>query len=125
MRGSLGSLLQFFDCIGYLIENIGGSYVSYENLSLLSALVALFSFLLFVWVPESPYYLQNRGREAEALRALRFFRDNVDCSELESEIEEMKVSLSNSVCFLLPDEFIASYIYQDVSDVYFSTITMP
>lgn len=91
MRGSLGSFLQFFDCIGYLVENIGGSYVSYENLSLLSASVPLLCFILFLWIPESPYYLQNCGREVDALVALRFFRDNADSSELKNEIEEMKV----------------------------------
>lgn len=92
MRGSLGSFLQFFDCIGYLIENIGGNYVSYENLALLSASMPLLCFFLLIRIPESPYYLQNSGKDVEAVRALRFFRDNVESSELKNEIEEMRVS---------------------------------
>ena len=75
------------------MEIIGGTYLSYENLSLLSASVALLCFLLLMWIPESPYHLQNSGKENEALQALKFFRNNADISNLENEIEEMKVRL--------------------------------
>jgi hypothetical protein len=68
--------------------------VSYENLALLSASVPLLCFLLLLWVPESPYYLQNSGKKNDALRALQFFRDNAPSSELKAEIEEIKVPTS-------------------------------
>ena len=71
--------------------NAAGSFLSYENLSLFAASIPLLAFVLVVWIPESPYYLQNCGREAEALAALQFFRNDADVAQLNGEIEEMKV----------------------------------
>lgn len=91
MRESLGSFLQLFDCIAYLIEYIVGSYVSYENLILVSATLPLICFLSFIWIPESPYHLQHKGRKEEALKALRFFRDHAEISTLKRDIADLEV----------------------------------
>lgn len=94
LRGMLCALLQFFDCIGYLIEYIVGAYVSYENLILVSGTISLLSFLAFMLIPESPYHLNNKGNEKEALQALQYFRGYAEISTLEREISDMKVSFT-------------------------------
>lgn len=90
----LCALLQFFDCIGYLIEYIIGAIVSYENLILVSAAMPLLSILTILWIPESPYHLHNKGREAEALQALQYFRGYAEISTLQREIADMQVRCS-------------------------------
>lgn len=96
MRGSLGSLLQLFDCFAYLIEYIVGSYVSYENLILVSAALPLICFLTFIWIPESPYHLQNKGKKVEALKALRFFRDQAEVNTLGKDIADLEVKYKST-----------------------------
>ncbi|XP_065212249.1 facilitated trehalose transporter Tret1-2 homolog isoform X2 [Planococcus citri] len=95
LRGMLCSLLQFFDCIGYLIEYIVGAYVSYENLIVVSAAMPLLCIFTILWIPESPYHLHNKGKEAEALQALQYFRGYADVSTLQREIADMEASARN------------------------------
>lgn len=94
LRGALVSLLQLFDCFAYLIEYIAGSYVSYEQLIIVSAALPLLCFFTFMCIPESPYQLHNKGKERKALKALHFFRGHNDATKLQKDINEMQVSFT-------------------------------
>lgn len=48
-----------------------------------------------MWIPESPYHLQHKGRKEEALEALRFFRDHAEISTLKRDIADLEVRFSN------------------------------
>lgn len=87
----LCSLLQLFDCFGYLIEYIIGGIVSYKQLILASAAMPLVCVFALIWIPESPYHLHNKGKKKEALKALQFFRGYAEVSTLQREINDMEV----------------------------------
>ncbi len=91
LRGALCSLIQLFDCFAYLIEYIVGSFVSYEVLILVSGVLPLICFLLFLRVPESPYHLCHKGKETNAIAVLQYYRGHRDTTKLQDDIHELKV----------------------------------
>ncbi len=91
LRGTLVSLIQLFDCFGYLIEYIVGSFVSYEVLIMVSGVLPLICFVLLLQIPESPYHLYNKGKESNAIAVLQYYRGHEVISKLQTDINELKV----------------------------------
>lgn len=74
VRGALGSVFTIQLSSGFLFEVIVGPYVSYRVLNTVSAVIPALFFLMYIWVPESPYYLLKKGRREKALKCLRWYR---------------------------------------------------
>lgn len=74
IRGALGSVFAIQLSAGFLFEVIVGPYVSYHTLNLVSATIPVLFFIMFMLVPESPYYLLKKGRRQEATECLRWYR---------------------------------------------------
>lgn len=92
LRGMLGSLMQFFLCLGFLLSYIIGPYTSYLTLILVSAGVPVLCILTFTWVPESPYYLLSKDRKEEALSSLQWLRGYPETLSMQAEIADIQVS---------------------------------
>ncbi|CAH0546084.1 unnamed protein product [Brassicogethes aeneus] len=90
VRGLLGSSCSVTWIIGILLINIIGSYLSIFWTAIVSSFIPLIACVTFVWMPESPYYLLMRDREADAKESLRKFHKVQD---VDDEILRIKESL--------------------------------
>ncbi|XP_058804249.1 facilitated trehalose transporter Tret1-like isoform X2 [Phymastichus coffea] len=87
IRGALSTLIAVNVFTGSLLACSVGPWVAYRVLGVVMLAVPVLFLASFVWFPESPYYLVSKGRSAEALRALRFFKGLGDEAELRQELE--------------------------------------
>lgn len=85
---NFGSFLQF--CIG--------TFLSYSTCAWINMVLPIIFFIAFYLLPESPYYLMMKHREAEAATSLAWFRDthpNLVSEELTSIKEFLKKDKEN------------------------------
>ncbi|XP_046667554.1 facilitated trehalose transporter Tret1-like [Homalodisca vitripennis] len=94
IRGALGSMLAFFLCTGFLLAYLVGPYVSYTVL-ILASLVAPVTFLVVfpAFMPETPYFLLQNGKEVEAYKSLSWLRKGASAEDVKKELHTMKVSV--------------------------------
>lgn len=84
--------MQFFLCVGFLLEYTVGPYTSYFTLALVSLATPILCFATFMWMPESPYALLGKsGKEDQALKSLRWLRGNPQETIVAKELNEIKV----------------------------------
>ncbi|XP_061380037.1 facilitated trehalose transporter Tret1-like isoform X2 [Danaus plexippus] len=88
-RGSLGTLLQLFSCLGIVIALSVGPFVSYKALNIFIATVIAVTNVPILFLPDSPYYLYSKGREEEAKKILIFLRESDTL--IKNEIEDYKL----------------------------------
>ncbi|KAJ3630140.1 hypothetical protein MTP99_011350 [Tenebrio molitor] len=81
IRGFLASTPTIAGIIGTLFINIIGQMYSIFVSSLICALVPLIHFVVFIWMPESPYYYIKKHKLEEAKKSLRILRGNDDVQE--------------------------------------------
>lgn len=92
VRGALGSMLAFFLCSGFLVEYLVGPYVSYSVLILVSMISPLIFLVIFpAFMPETPYFLLQKGRESEAYKSLSWLRKGAPVEDVRKELHIMKV----------------------------------
>lgn len=84
-RGALGSLMQLFIVAGILYVYAIGPFVSYMTLQMCCIVVPIIFAVIFVFLPESPYYYAGKGRKEAAIKALGYLRGQ----SAESVQEEM------------------------------------
>lgn len=70
IRGTLGSFFQLLLTIGILLTYILGSFISMQNLSIISAVMPLIFFGVFFFMPETPFYYLQKGNEDAARKSL-------------------------------------------------------
>lgn len=93
-RGALGTIIQFSISVGLLFDYAVGPYVPFMWLSIASIFFPALFIILFFFVPESPYYLVEKGKEQEARKALQWLRGKsaagvaTELKILQTEIEE-------------------------------------
>lgn len=73
IRGTLGSYFQLLLTTGILLSYILGTFVNMRILSIISALVPLIFFVVFMFMPESPSYYLKKGNEKFALVSVCIF----------------------------------------------------
>lgn len=88
-RGTLGSLLQVFLSLGIVFMNVVATYFDYFVVNLLCLIFPLLSGLLFLFVPESPYYYITVNDAARATESLMFFRNKHHYDEVKAELLEI------------------------------------
>ncbi|XP_063238453.1 facilitated trehalose transporter Tret1-like [Bacillus rossius redtenbacheri] len=74
IRGKLGCFFDFMMSAGILYCYFISLVLDYFWMTAACAVVPLVFFVFFVWFPESPVFLLQKGREDEARESLRFFR---------------------------------------------------
>lgn len=83
IRGTLGTFFPIFFSLGIVFSYVAGSYLSYMAFNgLCCALLAPFLVSVVYLLPESPSWLVQRGRKADACKVLRWLRGpNYDVSQ--------------------------------------------
>ncbi|XP_076170471.1 facilitated trehalose transporter Tret1-like isoform X1 [Ptiloglossa arizonensis] len=100
VRGALGSCFVLMDYCGNLLGYVVGSFTSMEEYSYVAISVSTVQFLLFVWLPETPYYLLRRKRYGAAMDSLIFLRGPmVSAEEMDSIIRSVECEPENSGVF--------------------------
>ncbi|EFN64053.1 Sugar transporter ERD6 [Camponotus floridanus] len=88
IRGNLTSMLTVAKKIGILVKFVIGPFLSTQNLTFLSLVAPCIFILVFIWLPESPYYLMHRNAKQEAINSLIQLRGKEDVYNEAYEIEQ-------------------------------------
>lgn len=91
-RSTTGAFFLFFLGTGYCITYIIGPYTSVLNLIMVCAALPLLTMFLFMWMPESPYHLLDKGRKQQAFAALQWLRTYPDKGVVQQELADLQVS---------------------------------
>ncbi|KAB7502369.1 Facilitated trehalose transporter Tret1 [Armadillidium nasatum] len=96
IRGILGTFYQIMLSIGILFAFVLGALLnSFRWIGAICAIVPCICSLLMIPNKESPLYLLSKGREEEAVNAVRYFKGK-DFVGIEGELQAMKESLKES-----------------------------
>lgn len=90
IRGALSSVFTIQLASGFLFEVMVGPYVSYTMLNTISSVLPVLFTVMFLWVPESPYYLLKRGRKVDADACLQWYRRETD---VVTELQQMELNV--------------------------------
>ncbi|KAK4876840.1 hypothetical protein RN001_009346 [Aquatica leii] len=71
IRGGLTTTISIMNAVGNVIVYSVGPFVSYMALALLCAAVPLISTLVFIFMPDSPYFLCKKGKLEESKNNLK------------------------------------------------------
>uniref|UniRef100_F6U2N7 Major facilitator superfamily (MFS) profile domain-containing protein n=1 Tax=Ciona intestinalis TaxID=7719 RepID=F6U2N7_CIOIN len=74
IRGSMGTLFNLILAVGILVPYALGFHFRWRSLSYIGVILASTSFLLCLWIPESPSWLVKKGRRERARKSLRFLQ---------------------------------------------------
>ncbi|XP_047365216.1 facilitated trehalose transporter Tret1-like [Vespa velutina] len=96
IRGALGSFLQLFITFGLLYSYVIGPYVSYTVFWILCACLPVIFFVLFLLMPESPYYLISKGNREAAVTALAKLRSKSEMA-VQQEADDIRDALEESM----------------------------
>lgn len=98
-----------------MIEYSCGPYVSYWNLIIINFVPALLFLPAFSFIPESPYFSLRKGFANKAFESLSWLRTSQTLEAVESEMNEIKVSLmiaENYETFIcLQKNLLKNFIY--------------
>ncbi|XP_067685397.1 proton myo-inositol cotransporter-like [Haliotis asinina] len=98
IRGSLGSLTQCLISVGIFVSSIVAGALSgmgeeaWRWMFACSCVIDVVHFVGFLFLPESPRWFMDRGRETEAEAVLKQLRNNPD--EIAKELDDMKKSVA-------------------------------
>lgn len=81
IRGALCSCFVLMDYCGNLLGYVIGSLGTVQQYSYVALSLALLQFVMFIWFPETPYYLLRQKKFEAAMDSLIFLRDSADISE--------------------------------------------
>ncbi|XP_023248653.1 facilitated trehalose transporter Tret1-2 homolog [Copidosoma floridanum] len=95
IRGVLGSFLQLFVTVGLLYAYAIGPYVTYTIFWITCAVLPVVFFVVFTFMPESPYYLLSEGKKSEATDSLARLRGK-STSAVQKELGDMQVAVDQA-----------------------------
>lgn len=97
IRGSVGLFCELLTCIGILVSYVLGSIVNIRLLSVISSIVPLIFFGVFVTMPESPtYYVKKDNLEAARKSLVRLRGPDYNYKSELQEIQDSMVSSENT-----------------------------
>lgn len=95
-RGALGSLMQLFIVTGILYVYAIGPFVSYIFLQFCCILIPIIFAIIFVFLPESPYYYAGKGRKEDAVKALQYLRGQT-AEGVQAEMAIIQATVDESI----------------------------
>ncbi|KAK3909929.1 Facilitated trehalose transporter Tret1 [Frankliniella fusca] len=110
LRGALTSMAGISVMLGFFIEYLLGTLVSWRTAAWGSVSVPLLTVLAISQVPESPMWLVSKGRLRDAERALRWLRGWVPASAVQTELASLvqynaeMTAMSRSKSLRAPEE---------------------
>ncbi|EAT32798.1 AAEL014968-PA [Aedes aegypti] len=93
IRGSAVSLTGFIGKLAFIVMYGMGPTVNFRTLAWIGMSGPVIFILLFIWLPESPYYLLGKGKDTEAELSLKWFRRSTSVTK---ELVAMKQFLQQS-----------------------------
>ncbi|XP_050534195.1 facilitated trehalose transporter Tret1-like [Daktulosphaira vitifoliae] len=97
-RSSLGTLMQFFLCTGFLVEYVVGPHTTYSGLVLVSIGPSILCLCSFILMPETPQFLLKQpNSEKKALESLSWLRGHPRDDIVKKELNELKILLGENV----------------------------
>ncbi|RZC42538.1 Sugar tr and/or MFS 1 domain containing protein, partial [Asbolus verrucosus] len=90
IRGFLHTFYAIFVLGGFLFISVLGPCLSAKLSSLISAAIPIIHLLIFVWIPESPYYLIKKENFEKAKESLKKFTGD---SNVEEEFVKLKEAI--------------------------------
>ncbi|GAB4855498.1 hypothetical protein Ancab_024116 [Ancistrocladus abbreviatus] len=112
LRGGSALLVQLTICCGVSTMYFAGNVITWRILALIGILPCLVQLLCLFFIPESPRYLANKGREREfKLALLRLRGENVNISQEASDIKEYIQTLHQIPTVNFSDLFQRKYSY--------------
>lgn len=112
IRGALGSFLQLFITFGLLYSYVIGPYVSYTVFWILCACLPVVFFVLFMLMPESPYYLISKGNREAAVASLAKLRSKSEAA-VQEEANDIRVRIR-----FYPNDRYKNFNYRRIRDVF-------
>lgn len=91
IRGILGSFMELMITTGTLFIYIAGAGLNVFWLTVMCGLIPIVFAMVFIWMPESPTYLLEKGKEAKAHLAFKWLKGKQ--YDPSNEIEDLKVTL--------------------------------
>ena len=88
-RATLSSLVGLSFTFGVCILWILGYFLDWQNLAFVSTVPPILTFVGFLFLPESPYWLIQNKRFEEAYAALKYFRRNDEDKKVKDEFDEI------------------------------------
>lgn len=101
IRGKLGSYLQLMVTGGILFIYVIGHFFALRTFNIICAIVPILFGALFIWMPETPYFLIMKNQTERAVDSLKWFRGehyNID-DELEAIRAEQETVRENQESF--------------------------
>lgn len=89
LRGALGSLMPAFMCLGILIMNCIGPFLSFEKVQGVLLAFPILTICLSISLPESPFFSVAKNRPEEAIKALAFLRNKPE-KDLFDEMQKIE-----------------------------------
>ncbi|XP_018334693.2 facilitated trehalose transporter Tret1-like, partial [Agrilus planipennis] len=113
VRGFLGTFIYSNMMLGVLVLYSVAPYVTIASTAYVGLGVVILQFLLFLMMPESPYYHLIKGRQAKALESLQWVRNT---TEVKEELEDISkaVERQQSEKGRIIDLFIVKSNFQGV-----------
>lgn len=96
IRGIITNMFQNAFYFGVLFEYCVGPYLSYTNLTRITAAIPVLFIILFSFQPESPYFLVMKGKEKEAADSLAWLRGK-STDEVEEELADIITSVKREM----------------------------
>ena len=91
IRGILGSFMELMITTGTLFIYVAGAKLNVFWLTVMCGLIPITFGVIFIWMPESPTYLLEKGKDAKAYLAFQWLRGKqYDPTE---EIEDLKLAM--------------------------------
>lgn len=95
-RGALGSFMQIGIVVGILYVYLVGPYTSFLVYQYLCLLVPIVFIATFYFMPESPHFYISKGRDADAIKSLKFLRGK-SADGVQEEFDSIKASVEESM----------------------------
>ncbi|BFG04424.1 facilitated trehalose transporter Tret1-like [Drosophila madeirensis] len=102
-RGVMGCFFQLLIVHGVLYGFIVGAFAKVKLMNILCGILPIIFFVFFLWMPESPVYLAQKGKNDKAEKALKFLRGkdadvSAEASQMASEGQKEKVKPMQALC---------------------------
>ncbi|OXA48660.1 Facilitated trehalose transporter Tret1-2 [Folsomia candida] len=87
IRGVLSNMYGIFLTSGMLCSYVVGSFVDWQMLSIISAIIPVVQFFMLIFTSESPRHLLHRGKYEKAAECLAWYRGVTRLEDVETEIK--------------------------------------
>lgn len=95
-RGALGSFMNLFMSIGFLLMNSIGPFLPFSTVQLILLIFPCSFIALFTLMPETPYYYIAKDRREDAKKSLSYLRRNPGEQVLIQELEKIEINVNAS-----------------------------